>query len=187
MRLASARSQQCLSVCESDLDPGHDEQPWIFTDPMARHAALLGSHGPRHYSQSVLQYCLAQTRVLHPSSPHPRLLRLFDPHGLCVFLPKNDSCCANRADNRQMSPQKATSTEVWTQFNNGGDWPTMALSVFVGLIGSVFANNGKRRFSPKIGRQITIDTDFARYRLRRACKLPSLRRAHPSHGVLTDV
>ncbi|KAI4244991.1 MAG: hypothetical protein L6R42_010301, partial [Xanthoria sp. 1 TBL-2021] len=40
-----------------------------------------------------------------------------------------------------MSPQKATSTEVWTQFNNGGDWPTMALSVFVGLIGSVFANN----------------------------------------------
>ncbi|KAL8669399.1 MAG: hypothetical protein Q9168_006011 [Polycauliona sp. 1 TL-2023] len=41
-----------------------------------------------------------------------------------------------------MSPQKATSTQVWTQFNNGGDWPTMALSVFVGLIGSVFANNG---------------------------------------------
>ncbi|CAO1600487.1 hypothetical protein XANCAGTX0491_004176 [Xanthoria calcicola] len=41
-----------------------------------------------------------------------------------------------------MCPDKATSTEVWTQFNNGGDWPTMALSVFVGLIGSVFANNG---------------------------------------------
>lgn len=41
-----------------------------------------------------------------------------------------------------MCPHKATSTEVWTQFNNGGDWPTMALSVFVGLIGSVFANNG---------------------------------------------
>lgn len=50
-----------------------------------------------------------------------------------------------------MSPQKATSTEVWTQFNNGGDWPTMALSVFVGLIGSVFANNGKRRLSEKLG------------------------------------
>ncbi|KAL8648731.1 MAG: hypothetical protein Q9210_004812 [Variospora velana] len=41
-----------------------------------------------------------------------------------------------------LCPQKATSTEVWTKFNNGGDWPTMALSVFVGLIGSVFANNG---------------------------------------------
>ncbi|KAL8994117.1 MAG: hypothetical protein Q9169_005830 [Polycauliona sp. 2 TL-2023] len=41
-----------------------------------------------------------------------------------------------------MCPQRATSTEVWTEFNNGGDWPTMALSVFVGLIGSVFANNG---------------------------------------------
>ncbi|KAI4275921.1 MAG: hypothetical protein LQ337_002836 [Flavoplaca oasis] len=41
-----------------------------------------------------------------------------------------------------MSPQKNTSTEVWTEFNNGGDWPTMALSVCVGLIGSVFANNG---------------------------------------------
>lgn len=86
-----------------------------------------------------------------------------------------------------MCPQKATSTEVWTQFNNGGDWPTMALSVFVGLIGSVFANNGKRRFFPKIGLQIMIDTAYARYRLRGACKLPALRLTHPSHGVLTDV
>ena len=41
-----------------------------------------------------------------------------------------------------MAPVKATSTEVWTEFNNGGGWPTQALSVFVGLIGSVFANNG---------------------------------------------
>lgn len=171
MRLASARSQQCLSVRKSDLDTGHDEQPWIFTDPMARHAALLGSYGPGYHSQPVLQYCLAETRVLHPSSPHPGLLRLSHPHGLCVFLPRNILCCANRTDNRQMSPQKATSTEVWTQFNNGGDWPTMALSVFVGLIGSVFANNGKRRLSPKIGRQITIDNVSARYRLRCACKL----------------
>lgn len=89
MWLASARSQQCVSVRESDLDTGHDEQPWLFTDPMARHAALLGSHGPGHYSQPVLQYYLAQTRVLHPISPHPRLLRLFDPHGLCVFLPRS--------------------------------------------------------------------------------------------------
>lgn len=154
---------------------------------MARHATLLGCHGPGHFSQPVLQYCLAQTRVLPPSSPHSRLLRLFDTHGLCMFFPKNGLCCADRADNRQLCPQKATSTEVWTQFNNGGDWPTMALSVFVGLIGSVFANNGKRRFSPKIRREITIDTVFARYRLRRACKFSALRRAHLSHGVLADV
>lgn len=66
---------------------------------------------------------------------------------------ENGLCSANCADDRQMSPQKATSTEVWTQFNNGGDWPTMALSVFVGLIGSVFANNGKRPSSLNIGRQ----------------------------------
>ena len=70
-----------------------------------------------------------------------------------------------------MSPQKNTSKEVWTEFNNGGDWPTMALSVFVGLIGSVFANNGKRLFSPTTGQQIKVDIDLARYRLRCACKL----------------
>ena len=71
-----------------------------------------------------------------------------------------------------MSPQKNTSTEVWTEFNNGGDWPTMALSVFVGLIGSVFANNGKRPLCPDAGRQIMVDNVSARYRLRCSCKLP---------------
>lgn len=75
-------------------------------------------------------------------------------------LPTNRLSAANRADSRQMCPDKATSTEVWTQFNNGGDWPTMALSVFVGLIGSVFANNGKRQLSPNIGRPSTIDPVF---------------------------
>lgn len=67
---------------------------------------------------------------------------------MCV-PPEERLCYVNRADNRQLCPEKATSTEVWTQFNNGGDWPTMALSVFVGLIGSVFANNGKRSLSPQ--------------------------------------
>lgn len=76
-------------------------------------------------------------------------------------LPTNRLSAANSADSRQMCPNKATSTEVWTQFNNGGDWPTMALSVFVGLIGSVFANNGKRYLSPNIERQSTIDTVFS--------------------------
>ena len=70
-----------------------------------------------------------------------------------------------------MSPKKATSAEVWTQFNNGGDWPTQALSVFVGLIGSVFANNGGLHPPPKSARRTITDTDAERYRLRCACKL----------------
>lgn len=60
-----------------------------------------------------------------------------------MILPRSRSLYVACINNWQMSPQKNTSTEVWTQFNNGGDWPSMALSVFVGLIGSVFANNGK--------------------------------------------
>lgn len=154
---------------------------------MARHAALLGHYDPGHHGQPILQYLFAQTRILHPRSSHPWLLCLFDTHGLCVFLAKIGLFCANRADDRQMSPRKATSTEVWTQFNNGGGWSTQALSVFIGLIGSVFANNGRQNLSPKTGRRITTDTDPARYRLRRACKLPSLTRLRSLHDVLTEV
>ena len=72
-----------------------------------------------------------------------------------------DSCCANRANEKQLSPRKPTLTEVWTKFNNGGGWPTQALSVMVGLIGSVFANNGKQNPSPKkTWQRSTIDADF---------------------------
>ena len=110
---------------------------------MAKHATLLGHHGHGHPGQQILHYFLAHCPDVHFSSPHLWVLRFLDSHGFCAFLCQIDPCYANHADDKQKSPQKLTSTEVWTQFNNGGDWPTQALSVFVGLIGSVFANNGK--------------------------------------------
>lgn len=42
----------------------------------------------------------------------------------------------------QMAPQKASAREVFTVFENGGNWPSTTLSVFVGLLGSVFATYG---------------------------------------------
>ena len=114
---------------------------------MARHATLLGHHGPRHSGQPVLQYSLAQNRILHTHSPHRWLLRLSDPYGYRETQANTRLCSGIYADEKQLSPQKATSTDVWTKFNNEGGWPTQALSVFVGLIGSVFANNGKQHSS----------------------------------------
>lgn len=45
-----------------------------------------------------------------------------------------------------MAPQKATSHDVFTVFQNGGAWPSQGLSFFIGLIGSVFAMFGKPSF-----------------------------------------
>ena len=41
-----------------------------------------------------------------------------------------------------MAPDKATATDVFTVFSNGGAWPTQGLSFFIGLIGNVFAMFG---------------------------------------------
>ena len=41
-----------------------------------------------------------------------------------------------------MAPQKASTHDVFTVFQNGGDWPTQGLSFFIGIIGSVFAMFG---------------------------------------------
>ncbi|KAL8947412.1 MAG: hypothetical protein Q9222_006301 [Ikaeria aurantiellina] len=41
-----------------------------------------------------------------------------------------------------LAPEKASAHEVFTQFSNGGAWPTQGLSFFVGIIGSVFAMFG---------------------------------------------
>ena len=43
----------------------------------------------------------------------------------------------------QMAPEKASAQQVFTEFSNGGAWPTDGLSFFIGLIGSVFAMFGK--------------------------------------------
>ena len=42
----------------------------------------------------------------------------------------------------QMAPQKVSAHDVFTVFENGGGWPTTTVSVFVGLLGSVFATYG---------------------------------------------
>ncbi|KAI4191903.1 MAG: hypothetical protein LQ346_004571 [Caloplaca aetnensis] len=41
-----------------------------------------------------------------------------------------------------MAPQKASAHDVFTVFENGGEYPTQGLSFFVGLIGTVFAMFG---------------------------------------------
>ena len=42
----------------------------------------------------------------------------------------------------QMAPEKVSAKDVFTAFENGGGWPTTTVSVFVGLIASVFATYG---------------------------------------------
>ena len=42
----------------------------------------------------------------------------------------------------QLAPEKVSAKEVFTVFENGGGWPSTTLSVFVGLLGSVFATYG---------------------------------------------
>lgn len=41
-----------------------------------------------------------------------------------------------------MAPQKASTHEVFTVFQNGGNWPSQGLSFFIGIVGSVFAMFG---------------------------------------------
>ena len=85
----------------------------------------------------------------------------------------------------QMAPKKATSTEVWTEFNNGGGWPSTALSVFVGLIGSVFANNGINTLLEYLSQCRLAYDGLPRYRLRCACESANSRPVLPY--ILTDL
>ena len=41
-----------------------------------------------------------------------------------------------------LAPNKASAHDVFTQFSNGGGWPTQGLSFLIGLIGSVYAMFG---------------------------------------------
>lgn len=41
-----------------------------------------------------------------------------------------------------LAPNKASAHDVFTQFSNGGGWPSQGLSFFVGLIGNVYAAFG---------------------------------------------
>ena len=42
----------------------------------------------------------------------------------------------------QLAPNKASVHDVFTQFSNGGAWPSQGLSFFIGMIGNVFAMFG---------------------------------------------
>ena len=42
-----------------------------------------------------------------------------------------------------MAPEKVSARDVFTVFQNGGNWPSTTISVFVGLLGSVFATYGE--------------------------------------------
>lgn len=66
-------------------------------------------------------------------------------------LPKHtvSFSCAGLTDIFKMAPQKSSAHEVFTIFENGGGYPTQALSFFVGLIGTVFAMFGKRAAIPE--------------------------------------
>lgn len=54
-----------------------------------------------------------------------------------------------------MAPAKASTHEVFTDFLNGGEWPTQGLSFFVGIIGSVFAMFGRLHFFLGVGDGLT--------------------------------
>lgn len=41
-----------------------------------------------------------------------------------------------------LAPDKASAHDVFTQFSNGGAWPSQGLSFFIGLVGNVFAMFG---------------------------------------------
>lgn len=41
-----------------------------------------------------------------------------------------------------LAPNKASAHDVFTQFSNGGAWPSQGLSFFIGLVGNVFAMFG---------------------------------------------
>ena len=42
----------------------------------------------------------------------------------------------------QLAPNKASVHDVFTQFSNGGAWPSQGLSFFIGMVGNVFAMFG---------------------------------------------
>ena len=60
---------------------------------------------------------------------------------VCSLL--SSDACGQNTHVLQMAPQKASAQQVFTEFSNGGAWPTQGLSFFIGLIGSVFAMFGK--------------------------------------------
>lgn len=57
----------------------------------------------------------------------------------------------------QLTPQKVSAHDVFTAFNNGGGWPTTTVSVFVGLLGSVFATYGTWSSFPQQARRFGTD------------------------------
>lgn len=55
-----------------------------------------------------------------------------------------------------MAPEKVSAHDVFAAFENGGGWPTTTVSVFVGLLGSVFATYGK--LNPILGNDCKLQS-----------------------------
>ena len=77
-----------------------------------------------------------------------------------------------RSNCNQMSSEKVSAHDVFTVFENGGDWPSTTVSVFVGLLGSVFATYGMTHSILNYDHDPTAYFKTFRYRLRCACKAP---------------
>ena len=107
---------------------------------MAGNLGVLGCHGRLNPCQHVRQQNIAKTRVLHPYTSYCGILCHSHSVGLCK---QSAHFVFGRSYSLyQLSDQKVSAHDVFTVFENGGGWPTTAVSVFVGLLGSVFATYG---------------------------------------------
>ena len=74
------------------------------------------------------------------------LLHILGFFAVCIPLVHVGTCCDQclslMTNWEQLAPEKVSAHDVFTVFENGGGWPTTTVSVFVGLLGSVFATYG---------------------------------------------
>lgn len=88
----------------------------------------------------------AASKILPKIESFVLLLHILGFFAICIPLVHVGSCCdyyqSSMADWAQLAPEKVSAHDVFAVFENGGGWPTTTVSVFVGLLGSVFATYG---------------------------------------------
>ena len=88
------------------------------------------------YASKILPKIESGILVLHIAGFFAILIPLISVSCLSLEL------LGQAAHYRQLSDRKVSAHDVFTVFENGGGWPTTTVSVFVGLLGSVFATYG---------------------------------------------
>ena len=88
------------------------------------------------YTSKILPKLESFVLVLHITGFFAVLIPLVVVGGCHVSISNSG------ANYNQLAPQKVSARDVFTVFENGGSWPTTTVSVFVGLLGSVFATYG---------------------------------------------